>query len=80
MEQSSYEKLTGPEVSQKLEGSSPYSQVPANFTYPDPTPSSPHKLIPIPEDPLNIILPSTSGSPHWSLSLRYVVHISGVKG
>ena len=33
------------------EGSSPYSQVPATCPYPEPTPSSPHNLTPLPEDP-----------------------------
>ena len=55
----------------ELESSSPYSQVPATCPYPEPTPSSPHNPLPLPEDPSNIILPSTSGSPQWSLSLRF---------
>ena len=33
------------------EGSSPYSQVPATCPYPEPTPSSPHNSLPLPEDP-----------------------------
>jgi len=33
------------------EGSSPYSQVPATCPYPEPTPSSPHNPLPLPEDP-----------------------------
>jgi len=33
------------------EGSSPYSQVPAICPYPEPTPSSPHNPLPLPEDP-----------------------------
>ena len=33
------------------EGSSPYSQVPATYPYPEPTPSSPHKPLQFPEDP-----------------------------
>ena len=51
------EKLTGSAASQKFpaflepEGSSPYSQVPATCPYPEPTPSSPHNLLPLPEDP-----------------------------
>ena len=53
------------------ESSSPYSQVPATFPYPEPTPSSPHIPLPLPEDHLNIILPFASGSPQWSLSLRF---------
>ena len=51
------EKLTGSAASQKVpgflepEGSSPYSQVPATCPYPEPTPSSPHNPLPLPEDP-----------------------------
>ena len=33
------------------ESSLPYSQMAANSPYPEPTPSSPHNLLPIPEDP-----------------------------
>ena len=33
------------------EGSLPHSQVPASCSYPEPTLSSPHPQIPIPEDP-----------------------------
>ena len=33
------------------ECSSPYSQVPATCPYPEPTPSSPHNPLPLPEDP-----------------------------
>jgi len=33
------------------ESSSPYSQVPATCPYPEPTPSSPHNPLPLPEDP-----------------------------
>jgi hypothetical protein len=33
------------------EGSLPYSQVPATCPYPEPTPSSPHIPIQLPEDP-----------------------------
>ena len=29
----------------------PYPQVPATFPYPEPTPSSPHNPLPLPEDP-----------------------------
>ena len=52
------EKLTGSAASQEIprilwnpEVSSPYSQVPATCPYPEPTPSSPHNLLPLPEDP-----------------------------
>ena len=48
-----------------------YSQAPAACPYPEPTPSSPHNPFPLPEDHFNIILPSTSWSPQWSLSLRF---------
>jgi hypothetical protein len=33
------------------EGSLPYSQVPATRPYPEPTPSSPHDLLQLTEDP-----------------------------
>ena len=33
------------------EGSSPYPQVPATRPYPEPTPSSPHDPLQLPEDP-----------------------------
>jgi len=51
------EKLTGFAASQEIpaflepRGSSPYSQVPATCPYPEPTPSSPHIPLPLPEDP-----------------------------
>jgi hypothetical protein len=51
------EKLRGSEASQEIhsifepEGSSPYSQVPATCPCPEPTPSSPHNPLPLPEDP-----------------------------
>jgi hypothetical protein len=41
------------------EVSLPYSQVSATYPYPEPTPSSPHHPFQLPEDHLNIILPST---------------------
>jgi len=38
------------------EGSSPYSQVPATYPCPEPTPSSPHNPLPLPEDIGSFIL------------------------
>jgi hypothetical protein len=35
----------------ELEGSLPYSQVPATCPYPEPTPSSPHEPLQLPEHP-----------------------------
>ena len=52
------------------EGSLLHSQVPATCPYPEPAQSSPYTHIPLPEDPFNITLPPTPGSPKWSLSLR----------
>ena len=49
------------------EGSSPHSQVPATGPYPEPARFSPYFL----NIYLNIILPSTPGSPQWSLFLRF---------
>ena len=71
------EKLFGSAASQEFptfqepEGSSPYTQVPATCPYAEPTPSSSHKPLSLPEIHLNIILASASGSPQWSLSLRF---------
>jgi len=48
------------------EGSLPHSQVPATCPYPEPAQSSPYLHIPLPE------VPSTRGSPKWSLSLRFL--------
>jgi hypothetical protein len=48
-----------------------HSQVPATCPYPEPAQSSPYPHIPLLEDIPNIILPSTPGSPQWSLSFRF---------
>jgi hypothetical protein len=53
------------------EVSLPYSQVAATCPYPEPTPSSPHDPSNFLNIHLNIILPSTSGSPQRPLSLRF---------
>ena len=50
-------------------GSLPHSQVPATCPYPEPARSSPYSNIPLFH--FNIILASMSGSPKWSLSLRF---------
>jgi hypothetical protein len=52
------------------ESSSPCSQVPAICPYLDPAPSVPTNPSHFLKIHLNIIFPSTSGSPQWSLSLR----------
>ena len=52
------------------ESSSLYSQVPAIRPYPESTPSSPHDPLQLLKIHLNIMLPSTSWSPQWPLSLR----------
>jgi len=49
------------------EGSLPHSQVPATCPYPESMRSSPYPHIQLPEDHLNIILPSTPGSYKWFL-------------
>ena len=49
-------KLTGSTASQEIprifgtRSSSPYSQVPATCSHPEPTPSNPHKPLPPPEE------------------------------
>ena len=54
----------------ELECSLPHSQMPATCPYPEPTRSSPYTTSYFLKINLNIILPSMSGSPKWSLSLR----------
>ena len=59
MEQSPSEKLTNKLLQlvkkfpafREPESPSPYPQVPATCPYPEPTPSSPHELLQLPEDP-----------------------------
>jgi hypothetical protein len=53
------------------ERSLPQSQVHATCPYPKPARSSPYPHIPLPEDPSYYILPSTPGSPKWTLALRF---------
>ena len=68
------EKLTGLQLVKKFPafyGSLPQSQVTATCHYPVPARSIPHPQIPLPEDPSLYCLPSTPGSPQWSLSNRF---------
>jgi hypothetical protein len=61
-----------PRNSMEPEGSLSHSQVPATCLYPEPVRSSPYFHIPLLKIHLNIILPSTPGTPQWSLSLRFL--------
>ena len=54
------------------EGSLLQSQVPDNRPYPQPARSSPYLTFHFLKIHLNIILPSTPGSPNWSLSHRFL--------
>ena len=53
------------------QGSLPHSQVPATCPCPEPARSPHSSTFHFLKTHLNIILPSTPGSPHWSLSLRF---------
>ena len=53
------------------QSSLPHSQAPATCPYPEPTPSSPDNPFSLLKIHLNIILPSTSWSPQWSLYPRF---------
>jgi hypothetical protein len=55
-------------------GSLPHSQVSANCPYPEPARSSPKPTSYLLKIHLNIIIPSTPGSPKWSLSLGFPPH------
>ena len=53
------------------EGSLPHSQVPATCSYPEPVRTSPYPTSYFLKIHLNIIFPSTPGSPKWHLSFRF---------
>ena len=53
------------------EGSLPHSQEPATCLYPEPARSSPYPTSHFLKIHLNIILPTTSVSPKWSITLRF---------
>jgi len=55
----------------ETEGSLPHSQVPATCLYPEPARSNPYTTSHFLKIYLNIILPSTPGSPKRSLSLKF---------
>ena len=64
-----------PRISRKPEGSLPHSQAPATYLYPGPAQSSPYTHNPLLEIHPNIIHPSTTRSPQWSLSLRLLTYL-----
>jgi hypothetical protein len=53
------------------EGSLPHSKLPAKCLYPEPAQSSPYPTSQFLKIRLNIILPSTPGSPQWYISHRF---------
>jgi hypothetical protein len=61
----------------ELESSSPYPQVPAICTYPEPTPSSPHDPLQLPEDPEDES--TTQLKPGAWLLLFYFIKLTGVR-
>jgi len=71
------EKLTGFQLVKnslhfmETEGSLPHSQVPTTCPCPQPARNSPYPTSYFLKSHVNIILPSTPGSPKWSLSIRF---------
>jgi hypothetical protein len=71
------EKLIGPQLLKKLpafmqpKSSLPYSQQPANCSYPEPERSSLRPTLHFFKIHFNIVLPSTPGFFKWSPSLRF---------
>jgi len=51
------------------QGSLPHSQVPATCPYPEPARSTPYPISNFLKIHINIILPSTPGSPKWSRTI-----------
>jgi hypothetical protein len=61
----------------ELKSSSPYPQVPAICLYPEPTPSSPHDPLQLPEDPyIYYSLELASVSNRISKDKRTLLHVS----
>ena len=67
------EQLTGSQLVKKFSVfcSIQNFEVPATCLYPEPDQSSPYTQIPLPEDHLNVIIPSTPGSSKWFFSLIF---------